>query len=243
MLRTVCVGVAVLALAPAARAQGDAQKDTDELRARLRVLENELKLTQAQAQDLAAAERRARQEAEAARQEALAQRERAEAARAQAEASFARAREEAQLLARRSKQLEERVAELERQAEKGRGDEAAQVKYMRAVAETFLEGVISRRSGGLSAALTKEMRQAISPKEGTPEFTAAFEAWVRGLSHEDTPYKEVRLDSEAVAPGGDEATFRGLLLVNKDYTAAVSVRVVKDRETGRYLIAFLSVRR
>jgi hypothetical protein len=236
MLRTVCVGVAVLALAPSARAQGDAQKDNEELRARLRVLENELKLTQAQAQELAAAERRARQEAEAARQEALAQRERAEAA-------FARAREEAQLLARRSKQLEERVAELERQADKGRGDEAAQVKYMRAVAETFLEGVISRRPGGLSAALTKEMRQAISPKEGTPEFTAAFEAWVRGLSHEDTPYREVKLDSEAVAPGGDEATFRGLLIVNRDYTAAVSVRVVKDRETGRYLIAFLSVRR
>jgi hypothetical protein len=177
------------------------------------------------------AEAKARQQAEALRDEARAQQDRAR------EAEF-KARQEAEVLAARTRQLEARVKELEAGRGADRGDDEATKKHMRAVANSFLEGVLARDGRSTSAVLTKEMRAGFG-KEGTPEFVRAAAEWADQLAAGGR-YERATIASESFAPGLDEAVFGGQL--GGEQRGTFSLRVAKDRESGRYLIAYVVTR-
>jgi membrane protein involved in colicin uptake len=217
------------------------------------------KAAEDQARKALVAEQRAREESEAARQEALAQRDRAEAIRQQLEralkeaqaarqesqaereaarAAEARARQDAELIARRARELEARIRELEA-GRGGKGEDEAARKHMHALAEGFLEGVLARDGRSTSALLTKELRASFG-KEGTPEFLKAANEWVDGLA-DGGRYAGAAIQNESFAPGSEEALFSGQLV--GDSRGSFSIRVVKDKESGRYLVDYVVIRR
>jgi hypothetical protein len=204
-----------------------------------------------------------RDEVQQLRAEAQAERDRAEKSLAQARAALEDARavqlraeaqaKAAQLQAEQAagafaeREAAQKAALARLQAElaalrQGKADGDAQQKYMRAVAESFLDGVLARDGRSLAAVLTRELRTNVVPaKEGTPEYARSLQEWIDGLNPGGgARFEAARISRETFAPGGDEAIFQGDLAGNRP--AVFSLRIVKDRESGRYLVAFVVVR-
>jgi hypothetical protein len=113
---------------------------------------------------------------------------------------------------------------------------------MRTVAEAFLDSVISYNSPTTAALLTKDMRAFVSggTKEGDARFLDRIKDW-EGNWISNVPDASYTLDAEASSAGPDEAIFRGTL-TGKERKASIKVFVVKDKESGRYLVSAFTVK-
>src|SRR5262245_48597349 len=107
--------------------------------------------------------------------------------------------------------------------------QAKSLKYMQTIAESFFEAIVQHQPTSACRLLSKE---ALGVGEGV---------WQR-LSNVnlDRKYTAWSVHSGELAPGSDEALFRGTLTGTKNKTP-ISVRVVKDKATGRYLIDFFLI--
>jgi hypothetical protein len=212
-----------------------AQKLAEDLRLRAEV---ERDKAQKQAQVAEAQRLNALKEAQA-RSEALAlqlkeaqvreaeQRAEAERAAAKALAEAERARQEATKF---REQAERALRDAEtRTAPKA--DLEATKKYQKAVAEHFLQAVLARNGRGLGGTLSKELQSSIG--EGQ------VQTWVAELHPKQANYREARFDPEQTSPGGEETVFTGVL--GGTSFGRFSVRVVKDKESGRFVIDSASV--
>jgi hypothetical protein len=163
----------------------------------------------------------AEQRAEQARVDAEQARVDAEQARAQAERA---AKEEA-----KARALAERREAEARNAPKA--DLEATKKYQKAVAEHFLQAVLARNGRGLGGTLSKELQTSIG--EGK------VQTWMAELHPEHYNYRDAKFDPEQTAPGGEETVLTGVLSGSR--LGRFSIRVVKDKESGHYVIDSASV--
>jgi hypothetical protein len=154
--------------------------------------------------------------------------------------------------AARLEKLESRVKELEAQvnllkdpearaAARAKEEREAGMKYMKAAAESYLEAAISGDDRALQANLSKEMRTVGgSYPEGTQGYSFNLANWANGVTN------AARADSftiteETVAPGLEEGIYRGTLK-RQDGKATFTVRVVKDKESGRYWLGMITIK-
>jgi hypothetical protein len=196
----------------AARAEAAALQAKEEERRLAEKLAAQLKAVEVELQ--AVRDREAK-----AREEALRQREVAEK---QARDAEALARLEA---VRLDKEKEKKAAD--------RSDEAA-LKYLRSTAELFVESAIRGDGPNTTTMLAKDYRKSIE------EDRTSVYNWVSAQCP-SAWFAKFEITSETVAPGGDEAVFRGAMIGEKR-RGTFSIRVVKDKETGRYLVTLFSAR-
>jgi hypothetical protein len=262
--------LALLVAPPAARAdQGDAERREAEIRAlqkelaalqdlvkmlRDREREAQLRAKLAQEQERQRAEEAEKQKRDLELLRDLAKAREADAARAAA--ALAEARDQAARLAAQAQAQEERARKLEavarEEADKARaeaaararlaeeqaraadrGDREAAQKFLRGVAESFLDAALVT-DVTVSAQLAKDYRSAIEAEH------RAVASWLRDLCP-TRQYQAFKVEEGLVAPSGDEAVFRGLL-VGPEKKAHFSLRVAKDKEAGRYFVIAFSVR-
>jgi len=127
-------------------------------------------------------------------------------------------------------------------------DPEAALKYMRGVAEAFLTATLARNDQTMMASLTRAYKATIAGehKEGTAEYFKALTAWCYGRSggpkeEDKAVYQEWKITDEKVAPGGEEASFAGTLSGGQR-KATFTLRVVKDKESGKFLLDLFGVK-
>jgi hypothetical protein len=262
--------LALLAAPPAARAdEGDAERREAEIRAlqkELAALQDLVKMLRdrereallrarlAQEQERQRAEEAEKQKRDLELLRDLARARDADATRAAA--ALAEARDQAARLAAQAQAQEERARKLEavareeadkaraeaaaraRQAEEqaraaDRGEREAAQKFLRGVAESFLDSAVGADATA-SAQLAKDYRTVIEQEH------RAVSNWLRDLCPAGR-YQAFKVEEGLVAPSGDEAVFRGLL-VGPEKKARFSLRLARDKEAGRYFIIAFSVR-
>jgi hypothetical protein len=214
--------------ADVARAEALQQLKAVEAR-RLEALKAVQDQTDALAQKLKEAQQREaeqRAQAEEARRLADLQAERARAEALRAAQEEARAREQADRSLRILREAEARNAS-------NKGEAEATKKYQKAVAEHFLQAVLSRNGRGLGGTLSKDLQSSIG--EGK------VQAWMEELHPTVIQYRDIKFEPELTAPSGEDAVFTGFLSGTSSGTARFSVRVVKDKNSGRYVIDSASV--
>jgi hypothetical protein len=147
-------------------------------------------------------------------------------------------------LTRLALKLDDRVGKLEAQLKerqdrdkkaetKTKAEQEATLKYMRGVADGFVDCGIRADKTGLATSMAAEFKKSTG---------GDFDAWT--FRHfPPAVYKEYTLDDGVLAPSGPEATFRGTLSdKDKKKRGRFLLRVAKDKDSGRYFVVFFSVR-
>jgi hypothetical protein len=124
------------------------------------------------------------------------------------------------------------IQDREKKAEaKTKAEQEATLKYMRGVAEGFVDCGIRRDATGLATSMASEFKKSTG---------GDFEGWWKNHFPFGF-YGEHRIDDATLAPSGQEATFQGTLS-GKDKRGRFMLRVAREKESGRYLVVFFSVR-
>jgi hypothetical protein len=141
-------------------------------------------------------------------------------------------------LAAQLKEVEAQLRHLQetenKQAARIKAEGEAAEKYMRAVAENFLNAVIAHDTPAVVVLLSKDFKAAIAPGSEKEAATAVFN-WAFTLNN-PAVYKSCSIETEIAAPGKDEVAYRGKLA--GDQKATFNLIVVKDKASGRYLVSF-----
>ena len=139
--------------------------------------------------------------------------------------------------------VEDRVGKLEAQLRemqdrekkaeaKTKAEQEATLKYMRGVAEGFVDCGIRQDATGLATSMTAEFKKSTG---------GDFDAWwIRHFPPSN--YREYKIDDAMLAPSGLEATFQGTLSDKDKKRGRFMLRVARDKDSGRYLVVFFSVR-
>ena len=144
--------------------------------------------------------------------------------------------------------LKEIAAELRNRPKVPPPDPEAALKYMHGVAEAFLTATLARNDQTMTASLTRAYKATIAGdnKEGTAEYFKALTTWCYGRSggpkeEDKAVYQEWKITDEKVAPGAEEASFTGTLSGGKS-KATFTLRVVKEKESGKFLVDLFGVK-
>jgi hypothetical protein len=144
--------------------------------------------------------------------------------------------------------LKEIAAELRNRPKVPPPDPEAALKYMHGVAEAFLTATLARNDQTMMASLTRAYKATIAGenKEGTAEYFKALTTWCYGRSggpkeEDKAVYQEWKITDEKVAPGAEEASFTGTLSGGKS-KATFTLRVVKEKESGKFLVDLFGVK-
>jgi hypothetical protein len=144
--------------------------------------------------------------------------------------------------------LKEIAAELRNRPKVPPPDPEAALKYMHGVAEAFLTATLARNDQTMIASLTRAYKATIAGenKEGTENYFKVLSTWCYGRSggpkeEDKAVYQEWKITDEKVAPGAEEASFTGTLSGGKS-KATFTMRVVKDKESGKFLVDLFGVK-
>jgi hypothetical protein len=158
------------------------------------------------------------------------------AAEARAQADVAR--EQQAVAEKRAEEARAALAQLQDKEKKAevrtRAEQDASVKYMRRTAELFVEAAVQNDYPAADSLLSKDCKKSIVDNR------TSVSNWISDACPPNR-YKTFKIGEEVAAPSGDEAIFSGLLAGAKD-RATFSVRVLKDKESGRYQITLFTAR-
>jgi hypothetical protein len=144
--------------------------------------------------------------------------------------------------------LKEIAAELRNRPKSPPPDPEVALKYMRGVAEAFLTATLARNDQTMMASMTRAYKATIAGehKEGTENYFKVLTTWCYGRSggpkeEDKAAYQEWKIADEKVAPGAEEASFNGTF-AGGERKATFTLRVVKDKETGKFLVDLFGVK-
>jgi hypothetical protein len=127
------------------------------------------------------------------------------------------------------KEMQEREKKMD---VKTRAEQEATLKYMRGLAEGFVDCGLRQDGTGLATSMAPEFKKSTG---------GDFDVWwVRHFPPHR--YREYKIDDSMLAPSGLEGTFQGTLTDKDRKHGRFLLRVARDKESGRYLVVFFSVR-
>ncbi len=148
---------------------------------------------------------------------------------------------ELDVLRAQAQALQAQIQALQGRLEKAKADRAAAEKYMHEFADTCLETILQDHGfGDIRPILSKDIRDQY------PNATDYSDLW-RPQRYGMT-VSGYKITAATVAPSGEEALYRGEINgksskeKEKEMAATFVLRVQKDKESGRYVVGFMSMR-
>ncbi len=136
--------------------------------------------------------------------------------------------------------LQAQLQALQEKLDKAKADRVASEKYMRELADSCLEALLKGSGDDIRPILSKDIRDQY---KGIVSYSDLWRPRTRGM--EVSSYK---ITTVTAAPTGEEALYRGEIRGKssreeaKEMTATFVLRVQKDKESGRYVVGFMSMR-